>query len=332
MNLLTIFLTGLLTGGLSCLAVQGGLLATALAQEEQEKLENKFKNANRILPLVLFLVAKLVAYTLLGVLLGLFGSVFQLSQTARVLLQFMVSVFMLGTALNLLNVHPLFRYFVIQPPRSLIRLLRKQANNNNIFTPAVLGAFTIFIPCGVTQSMMALAIAQGNPINGALIMFTFTLGASPLFFILGYLASKLEDVFQHKFLKVAGLLILFLGLVNLNFALNLAGSKWSLSNILNKENSQQTVAKTVTEATIVIEGNRYNPNLITVKRGSQITLNIVNKTGYGCIQAFTIPIFNIQKIIPPGTSQTIKFTAPDKAQEIVFMCSMGMYRGVIKVI
>lgn len=339
MNLITIFLTGLLTGGLTCLAVQGGLLASTIAQEEQEKLEKKFKNADRVLPIILFLLAKIIAYTALGVLLGLFGSVFQLSTTAQIFMQIAVSIFMIGTALNLLNIHPIFRYFIIQPPRFLTRLIRKQTKNNDIFTPVILGAFTVFIPCGVTQSMMALAITSGNPIKGALIMFIFILGTSPLFFTLGYLATKLEDFLHKKFLKVAGVLILFLAIININSAIALSGSKLTIGNVWKEfyctalatcDESSDT--QVVNEATITIEATRYNPNIITVRKGSEITLNVVNKAGYGCIQAFTIPQLGIQKIIPPGTSQTIKFTAPEKPQEIAFMCSMGMYRGVIKVI
>src|SRR5512135_932937 len=78
------FVTGITTGGLSCLAVQGGLLASSLAHQieqdylEQSALQKKRgnkkiqpqKRSNSALPILLFLIAKLVAYTLLGVLLG----------------------------------------------------------------------------------------------------------------------------------------------------------------------------------------------------------------------------------------------------------------------
>src|SRR5260221_13057445 len=83
-NLWTIFLTGLLTGGLSCLAVQGGLLASTIAQREEEKLKNKTKQSGNASPIFVFLIAKLVAYTILGFLLGWFGSFFQLSITTQV--------------------------------------------------------------------------------------------------------------------------------------------------------------------------------------------------------------------------------------------------------
>ena len=44
-NLIAIFLTGFFAGALTCLAVQGGLLAATIAQREQERLEDKAKEA-----------------------------------------------------------------------------------------------------------------------------------------------------------------------------------------------------------------------------------------------------------------------------------------------
>ena len=68
-------------------------------------------------PILIFLGAKLIAYTALGLLLGALGSVLQLSSFTRAVMQIAIGVFMLGTALNMLKVHPVFRYFVIEPPK-----------------------------------------------------------------------------------------------------------------------------------------------------------------------------------------------------------------------
>lgn len=223
-SLIGIFLTGLFVGGLTCMAVQGGLLAATIAQREEERLKDKTKETNSALPILAFLASKLAAYTILGFLLGLLGSVFQLSLTARTILNFAVVIFMVGTALNILEIHPIFRYFVIQPPRFLTRLIRKQSKSKDIFAPALLGAFTVAIPCGTTQAMMALAIASGKPLNGGAIMFAFILGTTPLFFILGYMATKLGDTLHQKFMRLAALAILLLAVFNLNNALALTGS------------------------------------------------------------------------------------------------------------
>lgn len=345
MNLVTIFLTGLFAGALTCLAVQGGLLATSIAQREEEKLKDKTKSTGNALPILSFIVAKLGAYTILGFLLGWFGSIFQLSLTANVILQLAVGIFMIGTALNLLNVHPIFRYCIIQPPRFLTRMVRNQSKSSDFFGPAVLGAFTVFIPCGTTQAMMALAIASGNPLSGAAIMFAFVLGTSPLFFILGYMATRLGEAMQKRFMKVAAYTLILLAVFNINNSLALTGSNFTLENMWSgfyctvsfcdkdfAPTSAQAAAP-VSEATITINNDGYSPNNLTVKAGSKVTLNIVNKGGGGCAQAFTLPKYNIQKIVTNGNTDTVTFTAPNEpGTQIPFMCSMGMYRGTINVI
>ena len=347
-SLVGIFLTGLITGGLTCMAVQGGLLAATIAQREEARLKEKVKSGSA-LPIIAFLIAKLVAYTVLGLLLGWLGSAFQLSLTARTILQFAVAIFMIGTAFNILNVHPIFRYFVIQPPRFLTRLVRKQSKSNDVFAPAILGAFTVFIPCGTTQAMMALAIASGSPLYGAAILFAFILGTSPVFFILGYFATKLGDAMHQKFMKFAAFAIIILAIFNANNALALTGSNFTLDNLGKgffctvsycNDSPVQTVAaannqdtsQAVSNPNIEIASTGYNPDNLTIKAGSSVTLHLKNTGGQGCTQAFTIPSLGIQKVVPMGNSDTIAFTAPSKPGDLPFMCSMGMYRGVMHVI
>lgn len=344
MNFWAIFLTGLLTGGLTCLAVQGGLLAATIAQREEQKLKKKTKQSGNALPIFVFLTAKLTAYTVLGFLLGWFGSMFQMSLTAQVFMQLAVAIFMIGTALNILNVHPIFRYFVIQPPKFLSRLVRNQSKSKSLFAPALLGSFTVFIPCGTTQAMMALAMASGNPILGATILFIFILGTSPLFFTLGYFATKLGDAMHQKFMKIAAYALILLALFNLNGVLALSGTDvtlntlkrdfWCTINVCDYRISSlpQQDANVTSEATIEFNSTSYSPNVINIKKGSSVKLHLVNNAGEGCIQAFTIPKLGIQRIVRVGTTDSVEFEAPNEPTKLAFMCSMGMFRGVINVI
>lgn len=322
------------------MAVQGGLLAATIAQQEEERLKEKAQSGNA-LPIISFLSAKLVAYTILGALLGLLGSTFTLSVTLQAIMQFAVVIFMLGTALNILNVHPIFRYFIIQPPRFITKIVRKETKSKSIFAPAILGAFTVFIPCGTTQAMMALAIASGSPVYGAAILFSFVLGTSPVFFLLSYFATKLGETLQQKFMKIAAYAIILLAVFNANNALALAGSTITIESLANKfvctisyctttANAQTTLA--TNEATLLIQSTGYSPQSLSVKAGEQVTLHLKNTDGASCAQAFTIPSLGIQKVVPVGSSETITFSAPKQKGQITFMCSMGMYRGVINVI
>lgn len=190
-ELLVAFITGFTTGGLSCMAVQGGLLATSIANQIESDItakagRNESRSFKIALPILLFLVSKLTVYTLLGALLGSLGQVLRITPLAQAILQFAIALFMLGNALRMLNVHPIFRYFSFEPPAAVTRFIRRKAKGETTFlTPILLGALTVLIPCGVTQAMMAAAIATGNPLSGAGLMFAFTLGTSPVFFCTG---------------------------------------------------------------------------------------------------------------------------------------------------
>ncbi len=239
-QIIVAFVTGLTTGGLSCLAVQGGLLASSVAHEVEQSVQGqpikRGKTARPSLragrPIVLFLAAKLVAYTILGFLLGLLGSVLQLTSTMRAVLQFAIGIFMVGAALRMFNVHPIFRYFLLEPPSAVTRFIRRTAKGQaSEVTPLFLGVLTVLIPCGVTQAMMAVAMGAGDPVVGATTMFAFILGTSPVFFAVAYLATQLGAKLEAGFMRVVAVVVLLLGLVSIDTGLTLMGSPYSVGNL-----------------------------------------------------------------------------------------------------
>lgn len=238
-DLFVAFITGLTTGGLSCLAVQGGLLASSLANQlekdvfEQNNMEGKNQTKKHIAtPIILFLAAKLAAYTVLGALLGLLGSVFQLTPLTRAMMQFAIGIFMIGSALRMLNVHPIFRYFAFEPPAPLRRFIRRKASKGTaVLTPLFLGVLTVLIPCGVTQAMMAVAVSTADPLRGAALLFSFVLGTSPVFFVVSYFATKLGSKMERYFMRAVAVVLLILGLLAIDTGLNLAGSPISATRL-----------------------------------------------------------------------------------------------------
>lgn len=340
MNLWVIFLTGLTVGGLTCLAVQGGLLASVISAREEEELEEGVNKKDPIFPTLAFLTTKLIAYTILGFLLGAFGSAIGISQTAQIVMQLVAGVYMVAVALNLLNIHPIFRYAVIQPPKFLTRKVRNQSKSKDLFAPAFLGAMTVFIPCGSTLAMEALAISSANAFTGALIMAVFVLGTTPLFFGVGFLTSVLGDNFRARFLKIAAVGVLYLGIVSINGALVASGSSFTLQSI--GESSQASVQPKLEEklydevpkdqlVEIIASANGYSPNYVQVKKGFPVTLKIIGQNAYSCASAFRIPALGVSKNLQANETYTITFT-PEKEGKMIFTCSMGMYRGVIEVI
>ena len=365
MDLWLIFITGLTTGGLSCLAVQGGLLASAMTkqvavpasetrnskktperQNKPQPMVTSLQLPTNPWPVVYFLAAKLAAYTLLGFLLGALGSALQITPPVQAVMQIIAAIFMIGTAANMLNLHPIFRYFVIQPPKALTRLVRNQAKGQEVFTPALLGVMTILIPCGTTQAMEALAISSGSAVLGALILFSFVLGTSPTFLVLGFLATRVRGQYQKVLAVAAAFLIMFLGLVSLDGALNIlglpspshavtallqpggfggfdkppAGANIVAANLVNG----------VQELVVVAQPTSYQPAYLSAKSGQPIRLRMQTKGNYGCTRSFVIPSEGIRKILPE-TGEVVIDLPPQKAGYLRFVCGMGMYGGVITI-
>lgn len=345
MDLWLIFLTGLTVGGLTCLAVQGGLLASTIAAREEQDFEEGSRRRHNVFPVFAFLTTKFIAYVILGFILGAFGSALAISDNARIVMQLLAGAYMIIVALNLLNVHPIFRYAIIQPPRVLMRMVKNTTSSRDIFAPAMLGGLTVFIPCGTTLAMEAFAISSGSPILGALIMATFTLGTTPLFFGLGFLTTKLGDAFRTKFFKLAGVLVMYLGITTFNSSLVLAGSPITLQILRDtipiyidlsggayaSEDSSVRIEGGVQVADITVYPTSYNPNRIQVKSGIPVKLNLTPTGGFGCTAAFRIPQLGISQTLAQNQTTPVEFT-PQNPGKLTWTCSMGMYYGVIEVI
>ncbi|KKQ48282.1 MAG: putative membrane protein [Candidatus Shapirobacteria bacterium GW2011_GWE1_38_10] len=317
-------ITGLTTGGFSCFAVQGGLLTSALASEGTGDI--KFQKEKSIL---MFLSAKLVAYTLLGLILGTLGSAVVISPKFQGWLQVFVGFYMIVTALRLMDVHPIFRYFVIQPPKQIYKLLRKSSQSQSFFTPALLGFLTVLIPCGVTQAMMLLAISSGSAFLGGSIMFFFILGTSPVFFLIGLAATSLLK--NKAFAIIASLFVLVLGITSINSGQILRGSVHTFQNywkVIAGSNDKSIVGN---EVNIQVLNGGYKSDVNTLKVGVPVTLNLTTNGVRGCVRAFTIPALDIAKILPETGTTTIKFT-PTRTGLLTYTCSMGMYSGSFNVI
>ena len=371
-NILIAFITGLTTGGLSCLAVQGGLLASSLSTQIEKDFQaasakgRKYKNVPRqkpsklALPILVFLVAKLIAYSLLGFFLGALGQVFQLSPMARAILLIVIGIFMLGNGLRMLNVHPIFRYFVFEPPAFLRRFLRKTAlgaDGSSLLSPAFLGFMTVLIPCGIAQSMMAIALGTGNPLQGAALMFAFTLGTSPVFFAVSYFATQLGAKLEKQFVRFVAVVVLILAIVTINSGLTLAGSPINLSRLpislypapqkvsavpsgkglqsigpaiaeptATKTDSTETEGSTIV---INVENYGYNPPEIHAKAGVPVTLKLVTDDVRSCSRAFIIPSLKVQIVLEQTGEATVQIPAQKDGAKINYSCSMGMYGGRI---
>jgi len=342
LTLPTVLLIGLTAGISSCMALVGGLVLGlsaehAVAHPTATPLQN-FR------PHLYFNLGRIISYTLLGGLMGYLGSVFSLSQTWLGIITVIVGVLMLILGLSLIGIFPKISGGIAFMPKQIGRWLglhrdgREYSHSGSL----LLGASTFFLPCGFTQAMQLYAVSTGSFLQGALVMGTFALGTLPMLHGIGWLSSYVKGIIGRYFFKIAGLAVIIFAFLNITNGLAQNGisipvPKIEWSNSIGGGSTSATSAEIITENGKQIQILRmsqeragYVPNNLTVKKGIPVRWIINGTFPYSCAASFVVPSLNVQGLLQEGEN-ALEFT-PDKIGDIPFMCSMGMYRGNIKVI
>lgn len=348
MNLTSVLVTGLFAGGVSCAAVQGGLLTGLLARQRavasavpvaagpdrDRRPAPPHRIADDLAPVGGFLAGKLASHVALGALLGALGGVVQLSAGARTTLQLVAGAVIVALGLAQLGV-PGFRRIVLEPPQAWMRLVRDRARSQSALAPALLGVATVLIPCGVTLSVQALALASGSALSGAAIMGVFVLGTSPLFALLGYAARRAATAWRGRLAVATGLVVVAMGLYTVNGGLELAGSPLAASRVVQALGT----AEPADTATVTVQGGEqqvvltartgsYSPGDIRVRAGVPTTLVVRSDDAQGCVRSFLVPSRGVDEILPASgeTRVPLGVLEPGTAG---YSCAMGMYTGTI---
>ena len=359
MSLWAVLLTGLLAGGASCAAVQGGLLAGVVARRHPAPVPTPAKGKRTrartqpppppasvledAVPVGSFLAGKLVTHTLLGALLGLLGDAVQLDVKTRAWVQIGAGLLMVLLALDLFGVKAV-RWVVPTPPAAWGRLVRRNTRWSSGFAPAVLGGATVLIPCGVTLGMEFLAIASGSALAGAAIMATFVIGTSPLFAAIGYAARRSTALLRGRLSVLAAGAVLIAGLVSVNAGLVLADSSFTLSSALSSANGESDEpapvavselpspdANGVQRVVLEVRDGGYSPSLLRVRAGIPTELTVRTDAVFGCTRAFVMPSTGYQEYLPETGDAVIDLGTLEPGQ-LRFTCGMGMYSGSIEAI
>jgi uncharacterized protein len=334
---IAVLLLGLLAGGVSCAAVQGGLLAGLVGRQRAAAAATV---GDDLAPVGGFLAGKLVSHALLGLLLGGIGSVVQLSLHARTLTQLVAGALIVVLGLAQLGV-PGLRRVAFEPPASWGRFVRGRARGMSTFSPALLGLASVLIPCGVTLSVMALAVTTGSPWQGAALMALFVIGTAPLFAVLGYAAARARRAagpWRRRLATLTGLAVLAAGLFTVNGGLELAGSPVAASQIAELWSAEEPAPA---RPPSIVNGNQqvfvtattdaYLPGDQVVLAGIQTTLIVRSQEATGCIREFVIPSLGVEKVLPRW-GDTALGIGPLKPGKLRFSCGMGMYTGMLTVV
>lgn len=195
-----------LFGSLHCLGMCGPLAFSLMPGVEHN-------NVKAIIKASAYNFGRVISYMGLGILIGVFGGLFNFSGFQKPL-TIAMGIFLIV----------LFFFSM-----DLERLLFKSKNYQNLYTrfskmlsvafnskmrsnTLAMGMLNGLIPCGLVYLAMAGALATGSPLLGARFMFFFGMGTFPAMFFLLAGTSILNLRSKLKFRKVFAFLQLFLGI------------------------------------------------------------------------------------------------------------------------
>jgi sulfite exporter TauE/SafE len=232
MSYALVFVIGLVASISTCMAVTGGLLVAVAAKYNEASAS--LTSAQRMKPLIYFNAGRVVSYTLLGGAIGALGSALTLSPEINGILTIAASAVMILLGLQMLKLLPSLTRFIPTMPKSFSHRIHDFAERETKGGAFVLGTATFFLPCGFTQALQLYVLAKGSFATGALTMLAFSVGTLPALMSLSVVSSFATGAFQKRFLKIAGVAVVVLGLLNIQYGLVLTSSDMSAASVANK--------------------------------------------------------------------------------------------------
>jgi sulfite exporter TauE/SafE len=275
----------------------------------------------------------------LGGLLGLIGKSIEINLTFSAILMILVSIVMILLALNMIGLKWL-KNFNLSVPKFLTRYISNEKNFKGKYMPFLLGAGTFFLPCGFTVTAQGVALLSGNFWTGMVVMLFFALGTLPMLLLIGYSSVRLMEKkhFGGSFLKIAGVIVLFFGLFNINSGLNVLGlpSFSNLSANLKVDDNENSDLPKIIDGKQVVEmeanASGYKPDYIKVRADIPVLWKIKDTGTSGCTSAILARDFLDKEIkLTSDKTKEVEFT-PTKKGSYKFSCWMGMINGVIEVV
>ncbi|MDD4989890.1 MAG: sulfite exporter TauE/SafE family protein [Candidatus Pacebacteria bacterium] len=347
------FLFGLLAGLSTCAALVGGLVLS-MSKQWGEIYADKNTTMQKATPHLMFNAGRLASYALLGGVLGAIGAKLQLSLSFSAILVLAVSVLMLFLALQMLGVKA-FRRFQITMPKFMTRYVANEKNFKGKYMPFAMGGLTFFLPCGFTITAQGLALISGSFLQGGLIMLFFALGTLPVLLSIGFSSSRIisNPKLSQRFLKAAGIVVLFFALFNINNQMNVLGYS-NVSELLAKtiqpanntaqnngnnntgNNSEEGLPPIVNGKQVIkmdaSASGGYSPNYFKLRVGVPVRWEITDKGTNGCTNTIVSrSLFGNDIKLTPGKISIQEFT-PDKVGKFKFSCWMGMVSGIMEVV
>lgn len=221
----SVFLIGLL-GGAHCIGMCGGIIgALSAGQPGGGSLwgRNLAYNGGRIL-----------SYGLIGTFVGAIGSatmLFNQVLPVQLALYVLANLLLMAMGIYLMG----FTRVLAGVERGGQFIWKRLQPHARRFMPVTswkqalpVGFMWGFLPCGMTYSVLSLALVSGSSFRGGVLMLAFGAGTLPNLLLAGVLLARYRDVVRAPWFRmVSGLIVICFGVYGLIRAPQLGGALWA---------------------------------------------------------------------------------------------------------
>lgn len=327
------FLLGIVAGLSSCAALIGGLLLS-LTKQWNEQYIDASTQYQKATPHILFHLGRLVSFAVFGGLLGLAGEAIGFNNPSLfAILTIVVSLIMILLAMQMLGYQWATR-IKLATPKIIGYKVMGTADLYGSLMPFTIGAATFLLPCGFTLVAQTVALTSGSFLQGALIMLAFALGTLPILLGISFggLALNTKPQLSAKFNIIAGILVAFFAIYNINGQLNVLGlpslSDISFSTAQATEQFAKVNAQGQQELKVIARGFEYIASgPMTISAGVPTKLIIDNQGVLGCAAYMAANgLMTGFVALQQGVNQ-VDLGIPQKGT-YKLTCTMGMVRPI----
>ncbi|MGL5944460.1 MAG: sulfite exporter TauE/SafE family protein [Waterburya sp.] len=221
LDLLLVFALGFLGSFGHCVGMCGPLtVAFALSQADSQN-----KTISGLQFQLLLNIGRIISYAIVGAALGGLGSVVvasgQLAGIGSNLRQFMAfftGILLIWFGLSQIKPNWLPRLPLVHPLQGKIHNqlssgMNQLADQQQWWTPALLGSIWGLIPCGFLYVAQLKAVETGDLLAGATTMLCFGLGTAPVMLGVGISASKISADRRSQLFRLGGWVTLVIGIL-----------------------------------------------------------------------------------------------------------------------
>lgn len=323
------FALGLVAGVSSCAALVGGLLLSMIKQWNEQYIDSD-SQIQKATPHILFHSGRIISFLFLGGVLGFIGERISLDNLdIFAFITIAVSILMFITALQMIGIEWAQR-FSFNAPKSATKFVANENNFRGKFMPFASGALTFLLPCGFTLAAQTLALTSGSVTQGAFIMLFFVLGTFiPLLAIsLSGLAFNTKPHLTAKFNIIAGLIIIFFVIYNVNGQLNVLGlpSLNDFGKLIENTRQQNLIEikEGQQELNIIAKGFEYISTGTTRIRAGIPTVLVVDNQGISGCGVFMAAKGLMDSVVQLKKGENIIELGSPKKGTYKLTCSMGM--------